>query len=44
MSDTAIEMTPDLIAAGRPDSVFSVNPQSLATAIQAEMIDVLAPA
>jgi len=31
-------------AAGRPDSVFSVNPQSLASAIQAEMIDVLAPA
>lgn len=30
-------------AAGRPDSVFSVEPRALATAIQAEIIDVRAP-
>jgi len=30
-------------AAGRPDSVFSVNPQALAAAIGADIIDVRAP-
>lgn len=30
-------------AAGRPDSVFSVDPRALATAIEAEIIDVRAP-
>ena len=44
MDRTLLEHAHVWAAAGRPDSVFSVNPQALATAIQAELIDVRAPA
>ena len=43
MDSTLLEHSEVWAAAGRPDSVFSVNPQALATAIQAELIDVRAP-
>lgn len=43
MDRTLLDHAEVWAAAGRPDSVFSVNPQALATAIQAEMIDVRAP-
>lgn len=43
MDRTLLEHNEVWAAAGRPDSVFSVNPQALATAIQAELIDVRAP-
>ena len=44
MDRTLLDHAQVWAAAGRPDSVFSVNPHALATAIQAELIDVRAPA
>jgi len=44
MDQTLLEHSEVWAAAGRPDSVFSVDPRALATAIQAELIDVRAPA
>ncbi|MDF1609001.1 YbaK/EbsC family protein [Hoeflea sp. YIM 152468] len=44
MDRTLLEHGQVWAAAGRPDSVFSVNPQALAPAIQAEIIDVRASA
>lgn len=43
MDRSLLEHSEVWAAAGRPDSVFSVDPQALVTAIQAEMIDVRAP-
>lgn len=43
MDRTLLVHTQVWAAAGRPDSVFSVNPQALASAINAELIDVRAP-
>lgn len=40
---TLLDHTQVWAAAGRPDSVFSVDPQALAAAIHAETIDVRAP-
>ncbi len=42
MDRTLLDHTEVWAAAGRPDSVFSVNPQALASAINAELIDVRA--
>ena len=44
MDRTLLDHTEVWAAAGRPDSVFSVDPKALATAIGAELIDVRAPA
>lgn len=43
MDRTLLDHSEVWAAAGRPDSVFSVDPKTLATAIQAELIDVRAP-
>ena len=43
MDRTLLDHTTVWAAAGRPDSVFSVEPQALASVIQAEIIDVCAP-
>ena len=43
MDRTLLDHTEVWAAAGRPDSVFSVDPKALATAIGAEPIDVRAP-
>jgi prolyl-tRNA editing enzyme YbaK/EbsC (Cys-tRNA(Pro) deacylase) len=44
MDRTLLDHAEVWAAAGRPDSVFSVDPKALATAIGAEPIDVRAPA
>ena len=44
MDRTLFDHTEVWAAAGRPDSVFSVDPKALATAIGAQPIDVRAPA
>ncbi len=44
MDRTLLDHTEVWAAAGRPDSVFSVDPKALATAIGAELIDVRASA
>jgi prolyl-tRNA editing enzyme YbaK/EbsC (Cys-tRNA(Pro) deacylase) len=44
MDRTLLDHAEVWAAAGRPDSVFSVNPQALASAIKADLIDVRAPA
>lgn len=44
MDRSLLEHTEVWAAAGRPDSVFSVDPTALASAIGAEMIDVRRPA
>lgn len=43
MDRTLLDHAEVWAAAGRPDSVFSVDPKALALAIDAEMIDVRAP-
>ncbi|MGJ8572825.1 MAG: YbaK/EbsC family protein [Hoeflea sp.] len=43
MDRTLLDHAEVWAAAGRPDSVFSVDPKALASAIDAEMIDVRAP-
>lgn len=43
MDNTLLDHAEVWAAAGRPDSVFSVDPKALAKAIEAELIDVRAP-